>query len=79
MSYLKVQKIKEDVDYYVSSNREAGFEENEFIYDDLHLDEISATLGSKVGSFSLNLLNLLALMAKGTLLSEFYIEMLKNS
>ncbi|KAG8888765.1 general negative regulator of transcription subunit 5 [Tulasnella sp. 332] len=34
-----VVAIKEDVNYFVESNVEEDFEENEFIYDDLNLDE----------------------------------------
>ncbi|KAG8915746.1 general negative regulator of transcription subunit 5 [Tulasnella sp. 408] len=34
-----VQAIKEDVQYFVESNTEEDFEENEYIYDDLNLDE----------------------------------------
>ena len=40
-----MKKIKDDVEYYVDCNGDADFEENEFIYDDLDLDELSASLG----------------------------------
>lgn len=32
---LKVNKIKDDVEYYIDSSQEPDFEENEFIYDDI--------------------------------------------
>ncbi|XP_041362287.1 CCR4-NOT transcription complex subunit 3-like isoform X2 [Gigantopelta aegis] len=40
----QIKKIKDDVEYYVESNQEPGFEENEFIYDDLDLDESGPVL-----------------------------------
>lgn len=40
----QIQSIREDVDYYSQSNQDDSFQENAFIYDDLHLDEISASL-----------------------------------
>ncbi|GBP48940.1 CCR4-NOT transcription complex subunit 3, partial [Eumeta japonica] len=37
----QIRKIKEDVEYYIDSSLEPGFEENEYIYDDIRgLDEI---------------------------------------
>jgi len=35
----QVKNIRDDVEYYVDSNQEPDFEENEFIYDELDLDE----------------------------------------
>lgn len=35
-----ILKIKDDVDYYIDSSQDPDFEENEFIYDDLDLDDI---------------------------------------
>lgn len=35
-----VRKLKDDVEYYVDSSQEPDFEENEFLYDDLDLDDI---------------------------------------
>ncbi|KAJ3271145.1 general negative regulator of transcription subunit 5 [Terramyces sp. JEL0728] len=35
----QVETIKEDVNYYVAENQEPDFEDNEYIYDDLNLDE----------------------------------------
>ncbi|XP_021358782.1 CCR4-NOT transcription complex subunit 3-like isoform X2 [Mizuhopecten yessoensis] len=40
----QIKKIKDDVEYYVDSNQDPDFEENEFLYDDLDLDD----LGSQV-------------------------------
>lgn len=31
---------KDDVEYYIDSSQDPDFEENEFLYDDLDLDEI---------------------------------------
>ncbi|XP_028159830.1 CCR4-NOT transcription complex subunit 3 isoform X2 [Ostrinia furnacalis] len=41
-SYIQqIRRIKEDVEYYIDSSLEPGFEENEYIYDDIRgLDEI---------------------------------------
>ncbi|KAM6967783.1 CCR4-NOT transcription complex subunit 3a isoform 2-T2 [Aplochiton taeniatus] len=39
-----VQKIKDDVEYYIDSSQDPDFEENEFLYDDLDLDEFPAAL-----------------------------------
>ncbi|XP_028159834.1 CCR4-NOT transcription complex subunit 3 isoform X6 [Ostrinia furnacalis] len=37
----QIRRIKEDVEYYIDSSLEPGFEENEYIYDDIRgLDEI---------------------------------------
>uniref|UniRef100_A0A8C5FW21 CCR4-NOT transcription complex subunit 3 n=1 Tax=Gadus morhua TaxID=8049 RepID=A0A8C5FW21_GADMO len=35
-----IRKIKDDVEYYLDSSQDPDFEENEFLYDDLDLDEI---------------------------------------
>ncbi|XP_053743504.1 CCR4-NOT transcription complex subunit 3a isoform X2 [Synchiropus splendidus] len=39
-----IQKIKDDVEYYIDSSQEPDFEENEFLYDDLDLEDIPAAL-----------------------------------
>uniref|UniRef100_A0A8C3ANS3 CCR4-NOT transcription complex, subunit 3a n=1 Tax=Cyclopterus lumpus TaxID=8103 RepID=A0A8C3ANS3_CYCLU len=39
-----IQKIKDDVEYYIDSSQDPDFEENEFIYDDLDLEDIPAAL-----------------------------------
>lgn len=36
----QIRRIREDVEYYVDSNQDPDFEENEFIYDELDLDDI---------------------------------------
>ncbi|KAJ7087184.1 Not1 N-terminal domain, CCR4-Not complex component-domain-containing protein [Mycena belliarum] len=41
----KVQGLKEDVQYFVESNTEEGFDEDEGIYDDLNLDEEEEKFG----------------------------------
>ena len=37
---FQIRRIREDVEYYVDSNQEPDFEENEFLYDELDLDDI---------------------------------------
>lgn len=37
---FQIKNIKEDIEYFVESNQDADFEENELIYDELDLDEI---------------------------------------
>jgi len=49
---LQIAKIREDVDYYISSCCESDFEENEELYDDLKLDEASAALGSRLAAMN---------------------------
>lgn len=39
-----IRKIKDDVEYYLDSSQDPDFEENEFIYDDLDLEEIRECL-----------------------------------
>lgn len=39
-----IRKIKDDVEYYTDSSREPDFEENEFLYDDLDLEDIPPSL-----------------------------------
>ncbi|XP_025095871.1 CCR4-NOT transcription complex subunit 3-like isoform X2 [Pomacea canaliculata] len=36
----QIKNIKEDIEYYVQSNQDPQFRENEFLYDDLDLEEI---------------------------------------
>uniref|UniRef100_A0A673KFH6 CCR4-NOT transcription complex subunit 3 n=1 Tax=Sinocyclocheilus rhinocerous TaxID=307959 RepID=A0A673KFH6_9TELE len=35
-----IHKIKDDVEYYIDSSQDPDFEENEFLYDDLDLEEL---------------------------------------
>ncbi|XP_029307259.1 CCR4-NOT transcription complex subunit 3a isoform X2 [Cottoperca gobio] len=44
-----IQKIKDDVDYYIDSSQDPDFEENEFIYDDLDLEDIPLVATSPSG------------------------------
>uniref|UniRef100_A0A1A8C9S7 CCR4-NOT transcription complex subunit 3 n=3 Tax=Nothobranchius TaxID=28779 RepID=A0A1A8C9S7_NOTKA len=39
-----IKKIKDDVEYYIDSSQDPDFEENEFLYDDLDLDDIPQSL-----------------------------------
>ncbi|XP_067093733.1 CCR4-NOT transcription complex subunit 3a isoform X1 [Osmerus mordax] len=44
-----IQKIKDDVEYYIDSSQDPDFEENEFLYDDLDLDDIPLVATSPSG------------------------------
>ncbi|XP_062255355.1 CCR4-NOT transcription complex subunit 3a isoform X2 [Platichthys flesus] len=48
-----IQKIKDDVDYYIDSSQDPDFEENEFLYDDLDLDDIPLVATSPSGQGNL--------------------------
>uniref|UniRef100_A0AAY4ALZ1 CCR4-NOT transcription complex subunit 3 n=1 Tax=Denticeps clupeoides TaxID=299321 RepID=A0AAY4ALZ1_9TELE len=39
-----IHKIKDDVEYYIDSSQDPDFEENEFLYDDLDLEDIPPSL-----------------------------------
>lgn len=39
-----IHKIKDDVDYYIDSSQDPDFKENEFLYDDLDLEDIRKCL-----------------------------------
>lgn len=45
-----IQKIKDDVDYYIDSSQDPDFEENEFLYDDLDLEDIREFLDDLIRS-----------------------------
>ena len=40
---FQIRKIKDDIEYYVDSSQDPDFEENEYIYDDLDLDDLGAS------------------------------------
>lgn len=46
-----IQKIKDDVEYYIDSSQDPDFEENEFLYDDLDLEDIRESGGVLSRSF----------------------------
>lgn len=46
MIFFQIANIREEVEYYVEDNQDDNFQENEFIYDDLDLDELSQSLGA---------------------------------
>ncbi|KAG8185530.1 hypothetical protein JTE90_012866 [Oedothorax gibbosus] len=47
----QIKKIKEDVEYYIESSQDPDFEENEFIYEDLELEDMQEFLTkSRLGS-----------------------------
>lgn len=50
----QITTIKEDVEHYIKSCRDPDFEENEFIYEDLKLEEACAALGSKLAAMSVH-------------------------
>jgi CCR4-NOT transcriptional regulation complex NOT5 subunit len=43
-----VRKIKDDMDYYLESSQEPGFEENEFMYDEIDGLEVQQALGNRI-------------------------------
>ena len=43
-SSSQIQKLRDDVEYYIDSNQEVDFEENEFLYDELDLEDIGMTI-----------------------------------
>ncbi len=43
-SWFQMRGIREDVEYYVDSNRDPDFQHNDFLYDDLDLDELSNSM-----------------------------------
>uniref|UniRef100_A0A3Q3X597 CCR4-NOT transcription complex subunit 3 n=1 Tax=Mola mola TaxID=94237 RepID=A0A3Q3X597_MOLML len=46
-----IRKIKDDVEYYLDSSQDPDFEENEFLYDDLDLEDIrNITVGGPTSS-----------------------------
>ncbi|CAG2242459.1 CNOT3 [Mytilus edulis] len=40
----QIKKIKDDVEYYVDCNQDPDFEENDFIYDELDLEDVGAAV-----------------------------------
>uniref|UniRef100_A0A3Q4GLY0 CCR4-NOT transcription complex subunit 3 n=1 Tax=Neolamprologus brichardi TaxID=32507 RepID=A0A3Q4GLY0_NEOBR len=44
-----IRKIKDDVEYYIDSSQDPDFEENEFLYDDLDLEDILGGPTSSTG------------------------------
>ncbi len=43
---VQVDKIKDDVMYYIDENQDPDFEENEFLYEDLNLEEAEVFFGN---------------------------------
>ncbi|CAL1280128.1 unnamed protein product [Larinioides sclopetarius] len=43
----QIKKIKDDVDYYIESSQDPDFEENEFIYEDLKLEDMQEFLSKQ--------------------------------
>ena len=41
---MQIQKIRDDVEYYIDSNQETDFEENEFLYDELDLEDVGMAI-----------------------------------
>lgn len=44
----QIKKIKDDVEYYVDSSQDPDFKENEFLYDDLDLEDIGKTIFNQI-------------------------------
>jgi len=42
VQFDEIQKIRDDVEYYIESNQEVDFEENEYLYDGLDLEDITS-------------------------------------
>ena len=42
-SIFQIKGIRDDIEYYVDSNQDPDFEENEMIYDELELDDLGNT------------------------------------
>ena len=42
----QVDSIKEDVKYYIDENQDPEFEENEYMYEDLNLEEAEVYFGN---------------------------------
>lgn len=49
----QIKKIKDDVEYYIESSQEPDFEENEFIYDDLDLEDMQEFLAKSYTQYDL--------------------------
>uniref|UniRef100_A0A674PJL7 CCR4-NOT transcription complex subunit 3 n=1 Tax=Takifugu rubripes TaxID=31033 RepID=A0A674PJL7_TAKRU len=47
-----IRKIKDDVEYYIDSSQDPDFEDNEFLYDDLDLEDIRTHHGTSGGLLS---------------------------
>lgn len=44
----QIKKIKEDIEYYIESSLESDFQDNDFIYDDLDLEDMIAFVANNV-------------------------------
>ncbi|KAH9376100.1 hypothetical protein HPB48_014490 [Haemaphysalis longicornis] len=53
----KISEIKEDVEYYIESCQDPDFEENEFLYDDLNLQDMTDILTTAAMGLSLERTN----------------------
>lgn len=57
---FQVNKIKDDVEYYIESSQEPDFEENEFIYDDIiGLDEVELSGTGKMMYYTTQHINVI--------------------
>lgn len=65
-SLRQIRKIREDVEYYADSNQEPDFEENEYIYDDLDLEEIGASKYRSLATVQKSLLVVQEAVCKAT-------------
>lgn len=46
----QIKKIKEDVEYYIDYAEDPDFQENEFMYDDLNLEDLEDYLAKQQSS-----------------------------
>lgn len=49
LATIHVKGIQDDLSYYVDSNQDADFYENEMMYDDLDLEEVQSTVFPATG------------------------------
>lgn len=52
----QIKKIKDDVEYYIECSGDPDFQENEFIYDDLNLEDLEDYLAKQQTSCKLFLI-----------------------
>lgn len=52
-----VKTLQDDLNYYVESNQEPDFAENEMMYDDLELEETMSNLYSSTGKLDVDCCN----------------------
>ena len=51
----QVKLIQDDLNYYVESNQDIDFTENEMMYDDIEMEDVQATFTATTGALLSNL------------------------